>query len=524
MALCHPSDVALPRFSSSTAPPESRHCRRTGRTGNEMTTLSALLPRLAPHEPEHELQQSVEALARLGITTGALPHAYARLAAHGPLRLGRCCCCSIAPFSDPAETRLPACSRCVDVDLLFAPSVPPRPGLTPAQVDRVRTLVAENLSAVSSTGLGLWRDSRRHRQDQGKGKAKAQEEEESEPPPPRFSTSLEPLDDWLDGGLQPGEVVQLTGPRRSGRTALALYTLLLHLLLHPAAKGAWFDSTGSFDPHRCLAILREVLVPRLVGLGGSFAPPREEGDQEADKAAREPEPEQLAIAVLDRLAVSRVIKASEVLDVLSDEVRGAGAAEAVAVEGDTQKDRKLDMVVIDSLDNLLGGEALAKGSARGETLRDRVLFLWCAHPELPAAHAALIAFMRRLGTLARSPASPLAILAITTTSTSDSKTSRSDPASASASASAAPPPLSSLPYNPPLRPAFDDTFAYLVDLSLLVTPAVPLFGPVDGRDRGFVEVIKNTRGQEGGLVPFELVRLVLNLPFSRPLANECGLA
>ncbi|BGP53558.1 hypothetical protein JCM8202_005755 [Rhodotorula sphaerocarpa] len=405
-----------------------------------MTTLSALLPRLAPHEPDLELQQSVEALARLGITT--------------------------------------------DVDLLFAPSVPPRPGLTPAQVDRIRTLVAENLSAVSSTGLGLWRDSRRHRQDQGKGKAKAQEEEESEPPPPRFSTSLEPLDDWLDGGLQPGEVVQLTGPRRSGRTALALYTLLLHLLLHPAAKGAWFDSTGSFDPHRCLAILREVLVPRLVGLGGSFAPPREEGDQEADKAAREPEPEQLAIAVLDRLAVSRVIKASEVLDVLSDEVRGAGAAEAVAVEGDTQKDRKLDMVVIDSLDNLLGGEALAKGSAR--------------------AHAALIAFMRRLGTLARSPASPLAILAITTTSTSDSKTSRSDPASASASASAAPPPLSSLPYNPPLRPAFDDTFAYLVDLSLLVTPAVPLFGPVDGRDRGFVEVIKNTRGQEGGLVPFEL--------------------
>jgi hypothetical protein len=67
------------------------------------------------------------------------------------------------------------------------------------------------------------------------------------------------------------------------------------------------------------------------------------------------------------------------------------------------------------------------------------------------------------------------------------------------------PPLSSLPYNPPLRPALDDTFAHQVDLSLLLTSAVPLFGPEDGKDRGFVEVVKNVRGQEGGLVVFELV-------------------
>lgn len=194
------------------------------------------------------------------------------------------------------------------------------------------------MAAVSSTGVELALQSRDR-----KGKQ-----------PARFSTSLEPLDDWLDGGLEQGEIVELTGPKHAGRTALALYTLLLHLLLHPDARGAWFDSMGTFDPHRCLAILRDVLVPRLLSLGGTFA----------DEGEAEPSPEQLAIAVLDRLAVSRVQKASEVLDVLAGEVSSGSTGP------------QLKMVVIDSLDNLLGGEALAAGKAQGAlsraATRDRV--------------------------------------------------------------------------------------------------------------------------------------------------------
>lgn len=79
---------------------------------------------------------------------------------------------------------------------------------------------------------------------------------------------------------------------------------------------------------------------------------------------------------------------------------------------------------------------------------------------------------------------------------------------------------STLPYQPALRYALDHTLAHLVDLSLLVTPAASLFGPEDGRNRGLVEVLKNSRGQEGGLVPFELVsRAVLSLSLVRILSQ-----
>ncbi|KWU44718.1 hypothetical protein RHOSPDRAFT_33801 [Rhodotorula sp. JG-1b] len=370
-----------------------------------MTALSTILPRLAPQE---ELQPALDAFTQLDIVT--------------------------------------------DVDLHFAAHVPPRRALPPDRVDRFREQVASHLCAVSSTGNELLRQ-RRNRDKNSKDGQRGRSGQ-------RFSTSLEPLDDYLDGGLDRGDIVQVTGPRRSGRTAFALYTILLHLLLHPDARGAWFDSSGSFDPHRCLAILRDVLVPRLLQLGGTFKPQGQEGEGE------EPAPEELAMAVLDRLAVSRVNKSGQVLDVLASEV---GKAD----EGNN----RLDMVVVDSLDNLLGGEALQQGSAE--------------------AHASLIAFMRRLTTLARSPSASLAVLVITTLPSSLTPSRSTDSRSHLS-------PLSSLPYNPPLRPALDDTFAHQVDLSLLFTSATALFGPEDGKDRGFVEVVKNVRGQEGGLVAFEL--------------------
>jgi len=167
----------------------------------------------------------------------------------------------------------------------------------------------------------------------------------------RYSTSLDDLDVLLDGGFSPGELVDVCGPRRSGRTVFALYVVLLHLLLHADKRAAWLDTTGSFDAYRCLAILRDVLVPRLYALGGSFA-----GDD-----GTEPDPQALAIATLDRLAVSSPRRSGDALDVLAAETEAAGKSEA------------LSMVVVDSLDTLVGGEALSNGSTQGASLADFLL-------------------------------------------------------------------------------------------------------------------------------------------------------
>ncbi|GAA6055411.1 hypothetical protein JCM3770_006977 [Rhodotorula araucariae] len=370
-----------------------------------MTALATLLPLLAPHD---DFSLAMDRLAELDIATGA--------------------------------SCLPRSHACADVDLLFSPPLPPHPSLPPDTLARLQELVTNHLGAHPSSGTYLLAQNRAR-----KGKQ-----------PARYSTSLEDLDDLLDGGFDAGEVVELCGPRRSGRTVFALYVVLLHLLLHSDKRVAWLDTSGAFDAFRCLAILRDVLIPRLYALGGSFA--GEDGT--------EPQPEELAIAVLDRLAVSRVGRSGDALDILTAETRA------------TAKSETLDMVVIDTLDTLVGGQALANGSAQG--------------------HANLIAFMRRLGTLARASSLPLTILVITSAVPSSAPSRPPAPA-------AQPPALSSLPLATALAPALGSTFAYLTDLSLLLTPAEELFGPsAEGGARGVVEVVRNARGERGAMVLFRL--------------------
>ncbi|KAJ8296238.1 hypothetical protein OF846_000638 [Rhodotorula toruloides] len=366
------------------------------------TPLSTLLPTLLPHE---DLSLALEVLASHGVVQ--------------------------------------------DVDLLFPPPLPPHASLPPETLDRLRSLVATKLSATSTSGAYLLQQSRDR-----KGKQ-----------PQRFSSTLDDFDDDLDGGFDVGEVIELTGPRRSGRTAFALYVLLFHLLIHRERRAAWLDTTSTFDPYRCLAILRDHLIPRLRAMGGSFA--SEDGV--------EPEPEKLAIEVLDRLAVSQVSKSGAALDILTAEARAQG------------KPQTLNMVVIDTLDVLVGGEAVASGSAQG--------------------NANLIAFMRRLHGIARSSSNPLAVFVITTLSSpppTHAASSRKPAPPEHPHQSGQPPPFSSLPLPNPLKPALSPTFSYLVDLSLLFIPAEPLFGGREGKERGFVEVVKNRRAQAGGMIGFRL--------------------
>ncbi|GAA5854929.1 hypothetical protein JCM8547_004123 [Rhodosporidiobolus lusitaniae] len=332
------------------------------------------------------------------------------------------------------------------VDLAFLSTIPPHPSLPPSTFSRLQAAVVAHLGAPSTSGAYLLQ-----KHDDRKGKQ-----------PQRFSSSLEELDDHLAGGFELGDVVEICGPPRSGRTAVALYAILLHLLLHPDKRAAWLDTGGTFDPYRCLAILRDVIIPRLVDMGGSFA-----GDDEV-----EPEPEKLAITVLDRLAVSRVGKSGDALDTLTAETR-------VTDTSDT-----LDMVVIDQLDALLGGAPLSGTSAQGP--------------------ANLVAFMRRLSSLAQSSALPLVIFVITTASPPAPTSSSTSRPTAPKQLPSQPPPLSSLPLPTPLKPALGSTYTYLLDISLLVLPAEPLFGPKDGRGNYLLEVTKNPRGRTGGLVAFSL--------------------
>ncbi|BGP22478.1 DNA recombination/repair protein RecA/RadB, ATP-binding domain containing protein [Rhodotorula toruloides] len=338
-----------------------------------------------------------------------------------------------------------------DVDLLFSPPLPPHPSLLPEQLDRLRSLVATRLSAASTSGVYLLQQSRNRKGEQ----------------PQRFSSTLDDFDDDLDGGFDVGEVVEITGQRRSGRTAFALYILLFHLFIHRDKRAAWLDTTSTFDPYRCLAILRDNLIPRLRAMGGSFA----------GQDGVEPVPENLAIEVLDRLAVSQVSKSGAALDILTAEAKAPGGAQT------------LDMVVIDTLDVLVGGEAVASGSGSAQ------------------GNANLIAFMRRLHGIARSSTNPLAVFVITTIPSpaptlapSSRKPAAPDPPDPSGQ----PPPLSSLPFPYPLKPALSPTFSYLVDISILLVPAEPLFGPREGKDRYFVEVVKTRRAQAGGMIGFML--------------------
>ncbi|GAA5877441.1 hypothetical protein JCM1840_006102 [Sporobolomyces johnsonii] len=336
-----------------------------------------------------------------------------------------------------------------DVDLLFAPSsLPPHPSLPPALFARLRSFAAAHLSAPSSSGSALLQSSPT---SSAKGKGKQ---------PDRYSSSLPPLDALLAGGFAPGELVELIGPRSSFRTSFVLHVVLLHLLEHADSRVAFVDSTASFDPYRCLAILRDGLVPHLRALGGgSFA--RRGG---AAGEAGEPDDEKLAIEVLDRLSVSRTSRSGEAVDALLAEVS----------KGDVR------IAVVDSVDVLLGaGGALEKG-AQG--------------------NANLVAFMRRLGTIARSPSHPTTIFVINSAVPSPPALQPSP---------IQPPPLSSLPVSRPLVPSLGTAFPYLVDISLLFTPASLVSGTTATEKENetvLIEVRKNSSGPAGGLVGVRLDR------------------
>ncbi|GAA5887845.1 hypothetical protein JCM16303_007357 [Sporobolomyces ruberrimus] len=380
-----------------------------------------------------------------------------------------------------------------DVDLVFGPrSLPPHPCLSPKLFTLFRSFASSNLSAPSTSGAVLF--SRAH-------------------PPSSISTTLPSLDKLLGThGYPKGGLVELVGTSSSGRTVLALYASLSYLLEEREKRVAYLDSTGTFDPFRCLSILKQVLIPRLLEEGRTF-PRRDDSTQEAnenrvEEKTREMSVEEIAMDVLDRISVSRVTKSGHALDKIVDEQ---------AKEGDT----KLGVAVIDQVDHLLGGEALnTTKSAQG--------------------HANLIAFTRRLSSLATSGASPLTIFLINTLVPNAAPPSSKSPSIHLLPSNPQPPPLTSLavlssfaPHgiSNALSPALSESWSNLVDLSLVLIKSEDMFstrGPTGGggtvgRIRemvSIVEVGKNSKGPGGGgsgqLIGIKLVSASLEFSFSRP--------
>lgn len=162
---------------------------------------------------------------------------------------------------------------------------------------------------------------------------------------------------FLQGGFPPlgcGDLIEFVGPPSSGRTISCLYPSLLHLLENPTARLAYLDSRGSFDPFRCLEILTKVLIPTYHRTKGKE---KSEDDQGEGGEIRK-----IAMDVLDRVSVSRVSKSGEALDKIVEEQGNIGRGEG---EGQGGKVTKLEIVVIDQIDDLLGGESLRVKSAQG---------------------------------------------------------------------------------------------------------------------------------------------------------------
>lgn len=273
-------------------------------TMHRPTPLSTLLP---PHFPGQDLGIALEFLASHGISTGPSTTFPFRGALSDAVLLG------------------------TDVEFLFGPEVlPPHRTLSPEFLALLRSLASSNLCASRTNGAEfLYRMVL----------------------PRRTSTSVPSLDRFLEGeGFPEGDLIELVGTPSSGRTVLSLYASLLYLLVNPARRAAYLDSKGNFDPFRCLAILKKVLIPRLRDRGHVFSAVKKGEEDGTGEAGTDDE---VAMDVLDRISISRVTKSGQALDKIAEDQANETAT-------------KLGIVVIDQIDDLLGGEALTKKSAQGE--------------------------------------------------------------------------------------------------------------------------------------------------------------
>ncbi|KAL8291915.1 hypothetical protein RQP46_002173 [Phenoliferia psychrophenolica] len=327
------------------------------------------------------------------------------------------------PALAPAVSALDSVGIKTAVDLLFTPTIPPHPDLPHATLTSLKSLASVHLAAPRVSGATLLQ--------QHRIAFPAYENQED-----RLTTTVTELDDLLGGGYKLGRVVEIAGAKSSFKSLLALQGALTELLVHPLANVAWIDTEGAFDSHRCLAVAKGLLADlRAANISFTVAKGNMDDQEKAMKA-------------MDRLSVSKCLESGAALDGIVAELERD-------VDG-----RRTRMVVIDSIVPLLGGDALTNASSIG--------------------HAHLVAFMRRLTSLAQSPTQPLVILIVNSATTIP-------PASHAA-------PFSRFPTSPGFKPALGSTFSYLTDVTLWLTRGDAVWDETDSA-KGVVEVARNRFGE-----------------------------
>ncbi|KAI9758366.1 MAG: hypothetical protein M4579_003105 [Chaenotheca gracillima] len=124
-------------------------------------------------------------------------------------------------------------------------------------------------------------------------------------------------------GFDVGRIVAVSGRGGVGKTAIALHTIVTHLLTHKESHAAIIDTTNSFSPVR----LRDVVVARLRRRAAweraGIQP------QKRDSEDEEQEWEAEAMALLDRVSVMKafdLVGVKEAVDELRDSMEGAQGA------------------------------------------------------------------------------------------------------------------------------------------------------------------------------------------------------
>ncbi|EAU85550.2 hypothetical protein CC1G_06263 [Coprinopsis cinerea okayama7 len=132
-----------------------------------------------------------------------------------------------------------------DTDLLFTPTSEiykrlPRGSISLQELARLCTAVTELTSANPVIGIdALQREEARLARDTNL----------------ELAVGNEAIDNFLRG-LGGRKVIEISGNRASGKTALALNLVLNHLSHHPNDKAAWIDVLGDFSPANASAILQ----------------------------------------------------------------------------------------------------------------------------------------------------------------------------------------------------------------------------------------------------------------------------
>ncbi|KAK4056308.1 hypothetical protein OIO90_002752 [Microbotryomycetes sp. JL221] len=258
-----------------------------------------------------------------------------------------------------------------------------------------------------------------------------------------------------------GDLVQVVGPKQSGRSAIVLHITLSYLLQHPHVKATFLHTFPAFEPlaFRARDLLQD-LVARAI--------------QRGDRFERDGVPldiDQVAISVLERLNCTRVLTAAEALASLESEI---------ALSKESPDNWKLSIVIIDSIEVLLGGDAVQSSSAEG--------------------HAIMVDFMARLKAFSKDPALPFTAFLV------NSLRSTSQQASAGTA-------VSQLPVKQPVKPCLGATFAHMVDATLWTTKVdkaafkMPISSQEikDNTDMFIIELVKDKGASAGDWTGFRLI-------------------